>query len=133
MKRQRETLTGKECYFWKERTFSTASPMTTLCKPSLLQGRRTSFLPPVLQYCSLCGRFLSVASLHELIHEGTMTSLGLAVSEGQRKAVVIDCSSSPPQVYHAGEPVPPLGLSEVAFFALRTNDLNVACSFSRLS
>ncbi|XP_005003586.1 protein Njmu-R1 isoform X3 [Cavia porcellus] len=47
-------------------------------------------------------RFLSVASLHELIHEGTMTSLGLAVSEGQRKAVVIDCSSSPPQVYHAG-------------------------------
>ncbi|EHB13286.1 Protein Njmu-R1 [Heterocephalus glaber] len=47
-------------------------------------------------------RFLSVASLQGLIHEGTMTSLCMAMSEEQRKSVVIDCSSSQPQVYNAG-------------------------------
>ncbi|KAM5274662.1 protein Njmu-R1 [Ctenodactylus gundi] len=47
-------------------------------------------------------RFLSVASLQGLIHEGTMTSLCMAMSEEQHKSVIIDCSSSQPQVYNAG-------------------------------
>ncbi|KAM6175384.1 protein Njmu-R1 [Erethizon dorsatum] len=47
-------------------------------------------------------RFLSVASLQGLIHEGTMTSLCMAMSEEQRESVVIDCSGSQPQVYNAG-------------------------------
>nr|XP_055114252.1 protein Njmu-R1 isoform X3 [Symphalangus syndactylus] len=47
-------------------------------------------------------RFLSVASLQGLIHEGTMTSLCMAMTEEQHKSVVIDCSSSPPQFCNAG-------------------------------
>ncbi|KAF6092546.1 sensitization to ricin complex subunit 2 [Phyllostomus discolor] len=47
-------------------------------------------------------RFLSVASLQGLIHEGTMTSLCMAMTEEQRESVVIDCSSSQPQLYNAG-------------------------------
>lgn len=54
----------------------------------------------------VCGRFLSVASLQGLIHEGTMTSLCMAMTEEQHKSVVIDCSSSQPQFYNAGEPQP---------------------------
>ncbi|KAF6092538.1 sensitization to ricin complex subunit 2 [Phyllostomus discolor] len=50
----------------------------------------------------VCGRFLSVASLQGLIHEGTMTSLCMAMTEEQRESVVIDCSSSQPQLYNAG-------------------------------
>ncbi|XP_036125147.1 protein Njmu-R1 isoform X2 [Molossus molossus] len=48
------------------------------------------------------GRFLNVASLQGLIHEGTMTSLCMAMTEEQHKSVVIDCSSSQPQFYNAG-------------------------------
>ncbi|EHH57861.1 hypothetical protein EGM_07595 [Macaca fascicularis] len=47
-------------------------------------------------------RFLSVASLQGLIHEGTMTSLCMAMTEEQHKSVVIDCSSSQPQFCNAG-------------------------------
>ncbi|XP_058903865.1 protein Njmu-R1 [Kogia breviceps] len=47
-------------------------------------------------------RFLSVASLQGLIHEGTMTSLCMAMTEGQHKSVIIDCSSSQPQFHNAG-------------------------------
>nr|XP_045014577.1 protein Njmu-R1 [Jaculus jaculus] len=47
-------------------------------------------------------RFLSVASLQGLIHEGTMTSLCMAMTEEQHKSVVIDCSCSQPQFYNAG-------------------------------
>ncbi|XP_007935525.1 protein Njmu-R1 [Orycteropus afer afer] len=47
-------------------------------------------------------RFLSVASLQGLIHEGTMTSLCMAMTEEQRTSVVIDCSGSQPQVSNAG-------------------------------
>ncbi|KAK1331356.1 hypothetical protein QTO34_009309 [Cnephaeus nilssonii] len=47
-------------------------------------------------------RFLSVASLQGLIHEGTMTSLCMAMTEEQHKSVVIDCSTSQPQFYNAG-------------------------------
>ena len=54
----------------------------------------------------VCGRFLSVASLQGLIHEGTMTSLCMAVTEEQRESVVIDCSSSQPQFFNAGESQP---------------------------
>ncbi|XP_058139842.1 protein Njmu-R1 [Dasypus novemcinctus] len=47
-------------------------------------------------------RFLSVASLQGLIHEGTMTSLCMAMTEEQHKTVVIDCSNSQPQFSNAG-------------------------------
>ncbi|XP_025707082.1 protein Njmu-R1 isoform X2 [Callorhinus ursinus] len=47
-------------------------------------------------------RFLSVASLQGLIHEGTMTSLCMAMTEEPHKSVVIDCSGSQPQFYNAG-------------------------------
>ncbi|XP_059936900.1 protein Njmu-R1 isoform X4 [Mesoplodon densirostris] len=47
-------------------------------------------------------RFLSVASLQGLIHEGTMTSLCMAMTEEQHKSVIIDCSSSRPQFHNAG-------------------------------
>nr|XP_002748426.2 protein Njmu-R1 [Callithrix jacchus] len=47
-------------------------------------------------------RFLSVASLQGLIHEGTMTSLCMAMTEEQHKSVVIDCSGSQPQFHNAG-------------------------------
>nr|XP_023409233.1 protein Njmu-R1 isoform X2 [Loxodonta africana] len=47
-------------------------------------------------------RFLSVASLQGLIHEGTMTSLCMAMTGEQHKSVVIDCSSSQPQFFNAG-------------------------------
>ncbi|XP_073902474.1 protein Njmu-R1 isoform X2 [Castor canadensis] len=47
-------------------------------------------------------RFLSVASLEGLIHEGTMTSLCMAMTEEQHKSVIIDCSGSQPQFYNAG-------------------------------
>nr|KAF6454981.1 sensitization to ricin complex subunit 2 [Rousettus aegyptiacus] len=47
-------------------------------------------------------RFLSVASLQGLIHEGTMTSLCMAMTGEQHKSVVIDCSSSQPQFYNGG-------------------------------
>ncbi|XP_017511907.1 protein Njmu-R1 isoform X4 [Manis javanica] len=47
-------------------------------------------------------RFLSVASLQGLIQEGTMTSLCMAMTEEQRKAVIIDCSSPQPQFCNAG-------------------------------
>ncbi|XP_004747128.1 protein Njmu-R1 [Mustela nigripes] len=47
-------------------------------------------------------RFLSVASLQGLIHEGTMTSLCMAMTEEPHKPVVIDCSGSQPQFYNAG-------------------------------
>ncbi|KAB0367918.1 hypothetical protein FD755_021242 [Muntiacus reevesi] len=47
-------------------------------------------------------RFLSVASLQGLIHEGTMTSLCMAMTEEQHKSVIIDCSSSQPQFHNAG-------------------------------
>lgn len=43
-----------------------------------------------------------MASLQGLIHEGTMTSLCMAMTEEQHKSVVIDCSSSQPQFYNAG-------------------------------
>ncbi|XP_077898610.1 protein Njmu-R1 isoform X3 [Ictidomys tridecemlineatus] len=46
-------------------------------------------------------RFLSVASLQGLIHEGTMTSLCMAMTEEQHKSVVIDCSGSQPQFSNA--------------------------------
>ncbi|OWK15104.1 hypothetical protein Celaphus_00000723 [Cervus elaphus hippelaphus] len=46
-------------------------------------------------------RFLSVASLQGLIHEGTMTSLCMAMTEEQHKSVIIDCSSSQPQFHNA--------------------------------
>ncbi|KAJ8787910.1 hypothetical protein J1605_005568 [Eschrichtius robustus] len=46
-------------------------------------------------------RFLSVASLQGLIHEGTMTSLCMATEE-QLKSVIIDCSSSQLQFHGAG-------------------------------
>lgn len=51
----------------------------------------------------LCDRFLSVASLQGLIHEGTMTSLCLAMTEEQHKSVIIDCSGPQPQFHNAGE------------------------------
>uniref|UniRef100_A0A452UJC9 Protein Njmu-R1 n=1 Tax=Ursus maritimus TaxID=29073 RepID=A0A452UJC9_URSMA len=47
-------------------------------------------------------RFLSVASLQGLIHEGTMTSLCMAMTEELHKSVVIDCSGPQPQFYNAG-------------------------------
>nr|XP_044601606.1 protein Njmu-R1 isoform X2 [Equus asinus] len=47
-------------------------------------------------------RFLSVASLQGLIHEGTMTSLCMAMTEEQHKSVIIDCSGPQPQFYNAG-------------------------------
>ncbi|XP_006890987.1 PREDICTED: protein Njmu-R1 [Elephantulus edwardii] len=47
-------------------------------------------------------RFLSVASLQGLIHEGTMTSLCMAMTEEQHESMVIDCSSSSPRFYNAG-------------------------------
>ncbi|XP_006832368.1 PREDICTED: protein Njmu-R1 [Chrysochloris asiatica] len=47
-------------------------------------------------------RFLSVASLQGLIHEGTVTSLCMAMTEEQHKSVVIDCSSSQPRFFNAG-------------------------------
>uniref|UniRef100_A0A2K5KW07 Chromosome 17 open reading frame 75 n=1 Tax=Cercocebus atys TaxID=9531 RepID=A0A2K5KW07_CERAT len=50
----------------------------------------------------VCKLFLSVASLQGLIHEGTMTSLCMAMTEEQHKSVVIDCSSSQPQFCNAG-------------------------------
>uniref|UniRef100_A0A2K6LP05 Chromosome 17 open reading frame 75 n=1 Tax=Rhinopithecus bieti TaxID=61621 RepID=A0A2K6LP05_RHIBE len=50
----------------------------------------------------VCKLFLSVASLQGLIHEGTMTSLCIAMTEEQHKSVVIDCSSSQPQFCNAG-------------------------------
>uniref|UniRef100_G1SUN4 Chromosome 17 open reading frame 75 n=1 Tax=Oryctolagus cuniculus TaxID=9986 RepID=G1SUN4_RABIT len=47
-------------------------------------------------------RFLSVASLQGLIHEGTMTSLCMAMTEEQHRCVVIDCSGSQPRFRNAG-------------------------------
>ncbi|KAB1266349.1 Protein Njmu-R1 [Camelus dromedarius] len=47
-------------------------------------------------------RFLSVASLQGLIHEGTMTSLCMAMTEEQHRSVIIDCSGSRPQFHNAG-------------------------------
>ena len=47
-------------------------------------------------------RFLSVASLQGLIHEGTMTSLCMAMTEEQHKSVIIDCSGPQPQFHNAG-------------------------------
>lgn len=47
-------------------------------------------------------RFLSVASLQGLIHEGTMTSLCMAMTGEQHKSVVIDCSTPQPKFYNAG-------------------------------
>ncbi|XP_042548762.1 protein Njmu-R1 isoform X3 [Dipodomys spectabilis] len=47
-------------------------------------------------------RFLSVASLEGLIHEGTMTSLCMAMTEEQHKPVLIDCSGSQPEFHNAG-------------------------------
>ncbi|XP_043858878.1 protein Njmu-R1 isoform X3 [Dromiciops gliroides] len=46
--------------------------------------------------------FLSVASLQGLIHEGTMTSLCMAMTEELRKSVVINCSGTQPQFSNAG-------------------------------
>uniref|UniRef100_A0A7N4PAX7 Chromosome 17 open reading frame 75 n=1 Tax=Sarcophilus harrisii TaxID=9305 RepID=A0A7N4PAX7_SARHA len=46
--------------------------------------------------------FLSVASLQGLIHEGTMTSLCMAMTEEPHKSVVINCSGSQPQFSNAG-------------------------------
>lgn len=47
-------------------------------------------------------RFLSVASLQGLIHEGTMTSLCMAMTEEQHKSMIIDCSGPQPQFHNAG-------------------------------
>ncbi|XP_004593934.2 protein Njmu-R1 [Ochotona princeps] len=47
-------------------------------------------------------RFLSVASLQGLIHEGTMASLCMAMTDEPQKSVLIDCSGSQPQFHHAG-------------------------------
>ncbi|XP_038613373.1 protein Njmu-R1 isoform X1 [Tachyglossus aculeatus] len=47
-------------------------------------------------------RFLSVASLQGLVHEGTMTSLCMAMTEEQHRAVLIDCSGPQPRVQNAG-------------------------------
>uniref|UniRef100_A0A8D1K1T5 Protein Njmu-R1 n=1 Tax=Sus scrofa TaxID=9823 RepID=A0A8D1K1T5_PIG len=47
-------------------------------------------------------RFLSVASLQGLIHEGTVTSLCMAMTEEQHESVIIDCSSAQPQFHNAG-------------------------------
>ncbi|KAL6032604.1 hypothetical protein STEG23_020391 [Scotinomys teguina] len=47
-------------------------------------------------------RFLSVASLQGLIHEGTMTSLCMAMTEEQHESVIIDCSGPQPQFHNAG-------------------------------
>ncbi|EQB78356.1 hypothetical protein CB1_000765048 [Camelus ferus] len=49
-------------------------------------------------------RFLSVASLQGLIHEGTMTSLCMAMTEEQHRSVIIDCSGSRPQFHNAAQP-----------------------------
>uniref|UniRef100_F7FMA0 Chromosome 17 open reading frame 75 n=1 Tax=Monodelphis domestica TaxID=13616 RepID=F7FMA0_MONDO len=46
--------------------------------------------------------FLSVASLQGLIHEGTMTSLCMAMTEEPHKSVVIGCSGPQPQFSNAG-------------------------------
>ncbi|XP_020818832.1 protein Njmu-R1 isoform X2 [Phascolarctos cinereus] len=46
--------------------------------------------------------FLSVASLQGLIHEGTMTSLCMAMTEELHKSVVINCSGPQPQFSNAG-------------------------------
>ncbi|XP_072501073.1 protein Njmu-R1 [Notamacropus eugenii] len=46
--------------------------------------------------------FLSVASLQGLIHEGTMTSLCMAMTEEPHKSVVINCSGPQPQFSNAG-------------------------------
>lgn len=47
-------------------------------------------------------RFLSVASLQGLIHEGTVTSLCMAMTEEQHESVIIDCSGAQPQFHNAG-------------------------------
>ncbi|XP_042304600.1 protein Njmu-R1 isoform X2 [Sceloporus undulatus] len=46
-------------------------------------------------------RFLRAASLQDLVRETTMTSLCIAMTEGQ-KQVVIDCSGPQPQFHNAG-------------------------------
>ena len=77
---------------------------TTECRMNLLSPSH-----PVIYFVEkdcMCGRFLSVASLQGLIHEGTMTSLCMAMTEEQQKSVIIDCSSSQPQFHNAGEPQP---------------------------
>jgi hypothetical protein len=97
MKKQRETLTGNEHNFAKG-CFSIASPQ---CGMNLF----SPFHPTILFVGNgfVCGRFLSVASLEGLIHEGTMTSLCMAMTEEQHKSVIIDCSGSQPQFYNAGK------------------------------
>ncbi|XP_066188516.1 protein Njmu-R1 [Sylvia atricapilla] len=47
-------------------------------------------------------RFLAAASLQGLVQEGTMTSLCIAMTEEQHKAMVIDCSGPQPQLHNAG-------------------------------
>lgn len=127
MKKQRETLTGKE-QFGRENFPAANLKFMFLKSPQcrMLSPSHPSIL--FVQKDCVCGRFLSVASLQGLLHEGTMTSLCLAMTGEQQKAVVIDCSSSQPQFYNAGEPQPlgrVLGLLAVSVFALRTNGTNL--------
>ncbi|KAJ7424413.1 Protein Njmu-R1 [Willisornis vidua] len=51
---------------------------------------------------ALCARFLAAASLQGLVQEGTMTSLCIAMTEEQHKALVIDCSGARPRLHNAG-------------------------------
>lgn len=106
-----------------------SKPDIYLLIPTLVQNEFAFSLPSFSIVCEkwlcMCGRFLSVASLQGLIHEGTMTSLCMAMTGEQHKSVVIDCSSSQPQFYNGGEPQPLKQLSwgswESLFFTLRTN------------
>lgn len=107
MKKQRETLTGKFC---KERTLSIASLIfmffTPLPPQPLTSAECISPSHPVILFMEkdcVCGRFLSVASLQGLIHEGTVTSLCMAMTEVQHESVIIDCSGAQPQFHNAGE------------------------------
>lgn len=113
MKKQRETLTGKE-EFCKEGTFSTASLILHFQPPRQYRTHLLSASYPAIPFVEknlyMCGRFLSVASLQGLIHEGTMTSLCMAMTEELHKSVVIDCSGPQPQFYNAGEPQPEAAL-----------------------
>ncbi|KAM7069692.1 protein Njmu-R1 isoform 3-T3 [Molossus nigricans] len=70
------------------------------CRMNLLSPSHPAIL--FVEKDCMYGRFLNVASLQGLIHEGTMTSLCMAMTEEQHKSVVIDCSSSQPQFYNAG-------------------------------
>ncbi|XP_071429694.1 protein Njmu-R1 [Pithys albifrons albifrons] len=80
----------------------------------LFQAKLASLLHAALSYTPVevtnaderterdIGRFLAAASLQGLVQEGTMTSLCIAMTEEQHKALVIDCGGARPQLHNAG-------------------------------